>query len=216
MIAALRLDPYGAGGVRPHERTMAGPKVGRLALLRALRANVSPIFAMYDDPERRVSGAIEPSLDGKQPVLEVTTDDGTTHRLWRVCNEAVAATVTTALAERHVIIADGHHRYETALEYRSERRAEEGDADGDRAYDFAPVYLANSQDPGLELFPTHRVVERRRPGAAARARGRAGPRLGGRDRPGRHRRAVRRARRPQPRAPGLRPVARRAASRGSC
>jgi len=90
----------------------------------------------------------------------VTTDDGTTHRLWRVCNETVAATVATALAERHVIIADGHHRYETALEYRSERRAEEGDPEGDRAYDFAPVYLANSQDPGLELFPTHRVVKR--------------------------------------------------------
>ena len=184
VIAALRLDPYGAGGVRPHERTMAGPKVGRLALLRALRANVSPIFAMYDDPERRVSGAIEPSLDGKQPVLEVTTDDGTTHRLWRVCNEEVAATVTTALAERHVIIADGHHRYETALEYRSERRAEEGDAGGDRAYDFAPVYLANSQDPGLELFPTHRVVKRVDPALQRGLEERAG-RATGRSRPSR-------------------------------
>src|SRR3954468_8715075 len=158
VIAALRLDPYGAGGVRPHERTMAGPKVGRLALLRALRANVSPIFAMYDDPERRVTSAIEPSLEDRKPVLEVTTDDETTHRLWRVCNEAVATSVAAVLAERHVIIADGHHRYETALEYRSERRAAEGDPPGDRAYDFAPVYLANSQDPGLELFPTHRVV----------------------------------------------------------
>src|SRR4051794_287903 len=146
-IAALRLAPYGAGAVRPHERTLEGPKANRLALMRAVQANLSPIFAIHDDPEHRVEAAVLPAIEDVAPVIEVHDADGTQHRLWRG-GGAVAEQVAATLADGPVTIADGHHRYETALRYRDERRAADHDPEGDRPYDFAPVYLANRRDPG--------------------------------------------------------------------
>ena len=158
LIAALRLEPYAPGRVRRHERTLAAPKAGRLAVLRAVRANLSPIFMAYGDPSRRISEAFEPIAAVRAPIFETVDEEGTTHRLWRVCEEAPIAVAVAVVGSRPLTIIDGHHRYETALAYRDERRAADGDPPELRAYDFAPVYLANRHDPGLVLFPTHRVV----------------------------------------------------------
>jgi uncharacterized protein (DUF1015 family) len=158
LIAALRLEPYAPGRVRRHERTLAAPKAGRLAVLRAVRANLSPIFMAYGDPSRRISETFEPIVAARTPIFETTDEEGTTHRLWRICEAGPLAIASEVVGSRSLTIIDGHHRYETALAYRDERRAADGDPPELRAYDFAPVYLANRHDPGLVLFPTHRVV----------------------------------------------------------
>jgi uncharacterized protein (DUF1015 family) len=158
LIAALRLEPYAPGRIRRHERTMEGPKAGRLAVLRAVRANLSPIFMAYGDPSRRISQTFEAFAAGHAPLFETTDEEGTSHRLWRVCDEQPQRVASEVIGTRPLTIIDGHHRYETALAYRDERRAADGDPPELRAYDFAPVYLANRHDPGLMLFPTHRVV----------------------------------------------------------
>lgn len=158
LIATVRVDAYGEGAVRPHERTLDGPKAGRLALMRAVRANLSPIFAIYDDPESTVTGLVERSLAGAPPLLDVRDGEGTEHRLWRIADAELLAAISASLAPLPLVIADGHHRYETAMAYRAERRAADGDPDDEQPYDFAPVYLANRRDPGLEPFATHRVV----------------------------------------------------------
>ncbi len=164
LIAALRLEPYAPGRVRRHERTLEGPKAGRLAVLRAVRANLSPIFMAYGDPSRRISQIFEAFVAARVPLLETTDEEGTTHRLWRVCDEEPQRIASEVIGTRPLTIIDGHHRYETALAYRDERRAADGDPPELRAYDFAPVYLANRHDPGLMLFPTHRVVSGLAPG----------------------------------------------------
>jgi uncharacterized protein (DUF1015 family) len=158
LIAALRLEPYAPGRVRRHERTLDAPKAGRLAVLRAVRANLSPIFMAYGDPSRRISETFEPIAAARAPIFETIDEEGTTHRLWRVCEAEPVAVAIAVVGSRPLTIIDGHHRYETALAYRDERRAADGDPPELRAYDFAPVYLANRHDPGLVLFPTHRVV----------------------------------------------------------
>jgi uncharacterized protein (DUF1015 family) len=158
LITTVRVDAYGEGAVRPHERTLDGPKAGRLALMRAVGANLSPIFAIYDDPARGVTTLVDALLVDSPPLIDVRDSDGTDHRLWRIDDEDVLAAISRSLADLPLVIADGHHRYETAMTYRAERRAADGDPAGEQPYDFAPVYLANRRDPGLEPFATHRVI----------------------------------------------------------
>jgi uncharacterized protein (DUF1015 family) len=158
LIAALRLEPYAPGRIRRHERTLEAPKAGRLAVLRAVRANLSPIFMAYGDPSRQISSVFEPLVAAREPIFETTDEEGTSHRLWRVCEDAPLSIASDVVGSRPLTIIDGHHRYETALAYRDERRAADGDPSDLLAYDFAPVYLTNRHDPGLVLFPTHRVV----------------------------------------------------------
>ena len=158
LIAALRLEPYAPGRVRRHERTLDAPKAGRLAVLRAVRANLSPIFMAYGDPSRQISEIFEPICAERAPIFETSDEEGTSHRLWRVWEDAPARVAIDVVGSHPLTVIDGHHRYETALAYRDERRAADGDPTELLAYDFAPVYLANRHDPGLVLFPTHRVV----------------------------------------------------------
>ena len=156
-FAAVRLSPYDEGRVRPHERTHAHAKQGRLDLLRATATNTSPIFALYDDadggPRAALAGAAE-----RDPDMQATDADETIHRFWSVTDADALAAVQRALDGREILIADGHHRYETALAYRDEQREREGDPDGDRPYDFVLMYLANLHGEGLAIYPTHRVV----------------------------------------------------------
>jgi uncharacterized protein (DUF1015 family) len=140
-FARIRVEEYGAGRIRPHERTHPGPKEDRLNLTRATRANLSPIFVLYDRP------APLSAPDG-EPFADVTDDDGTRHRLWRVPGDPA---VTDALAGSELLIADGHHRYETARVY-----AEEIGGEGPHRYVLA--CLVSLEDPGLTVFPTHRLL----------------------------------------------------------
>jgi uncharacterized protein (DUF1015 family) len=150
LFARVRIEDYGAGRIRPHERTHPGPKEDRLALTRATRANLSPIFSLYDDPAGAAWGAVAPSVAG--PAMgEITDREGVTHRLWRVGDAGAIAGVQRALAETELLIADGHHRYETARIY-----AEEIGGSGGHRY--VLMCLVAFQDPGLAVFPTHRLV----------------------------------------------------------
>jgi uncharacterized protein (DUF1015 family) len=156
-FAAVRLSPYEEGRVRPHERTHAHAKQIRLDLMRATRANTSPIFGLYDDPDGGPRTVLAP-VEGRAPEMEATDGDSTVHRFWRITSPDAIAATQAALAEREILIADGHHRYETALSYREEQRERDGNPTDDRPYDFILMYLANLHGEGLAIYPTHRVV----------------------------------------------------------
>jgi uncharacterized protein (DUF1015 family) len=146
----VRLTDYGPGLVRPHERTHPAAKEDRLRLMRATRANLSPIFALYEDAGGEAWSALEPAtLEAAWG--EVTDDEGTTHRVWRVSDQAAVARAQEALAGVELLIADGHHRYETARTY-----AEEVGGEGEHRY--VLMCLVSMSDPGLAIFPTHRLV----------------------------------------------------------
>src|SRR5215210_4562932 len=149
-FARVRVEDYGAGRIRPHERTHPGPKEDRLRLTRATRANLSPIFSLYDDPDGAAWGALSPHTE-TVPWGEVTDEDGTQHRLWRVPDEGAAAAVADALGDTELLIADGHHRYETARVYADELGGEGG-------HRYVLMCLVALQDPGLTVFPTHRLL----------------------------------------------------------
>ena len=157
-FARVRVEEYGPGRIRPHERTHPGPKEDRLRLTRATRANLSPIFALYSDPAGGAYGALA-GATAQPPWGELTDADGTHHSLWRCADPEATATVQRSLEGAELLIADGHHRYETARVY-----AEEIGGEGDHRY--VLMCLVALEDPGLTIFPTHRLVggldERRR------------------------------------------------------
>jgi len=147
-FARVKVEDYGPGRIRPHERTHPGPKEDRLRLTRATKANLSPIFSLYDDPSGAAWGALAPHLE-QEPWSEVADEDGTVHRLWRVAAPHAIEAVTQALAPAELLIADGHHRYETARVYHQEGGA-----------GHVLMCLVALQDPGLTVFPTHRLITR--------------------------------------------------------
>jgi uncharacterized protein (DUF1015 family) len=154
-FAALRLEPYERRIVRPHERTLAGPKADRLKILRATRANLSSVFLLYQDREERLAASLARAFEA--PAAGVARDEGgVEHTLWRFDDPALHAVVRDFLADRPVVIADGHHRYETALAYAAECRGEGPDAPSA----FTLAYFANAYAPGSLLLPIHRVVRR--------------------------------------------------------
>jgi uncharacterized protein (DUF1015 family) len=140
LVASLRVEPYEAGVVLPHERTHAGPKEGRLRLLRATRTHVEPIFLLF---EGRLEGATG------DPLVDVELE-GVRSRLWRVEGDPPAGLADTAL-----VIADGHHRYETAIAFHQE--------DGTEATAWMPVVIVPTRQEGLTIFPTHRIAARTKP-----------------------------------------------------
>ncbi|HEX3520349.1 MAG TPA: DUF1015 domain-containing protein [Solirubrobacteraceae bacterium] len=146
----VRIEPYGAGRVRPHERTHPGPKEDRLRLTRATRANISPIFSLFSDPTEAAWSALAP-FTGETPWGEVVDGDGTVHRVWRVTDTDAIAAVQEATREAELLIADGHHRYETMQTY-----AEELGGEGEHRYIL--MCLVALEDPGLTVFPTHRLI----------------------------------------------------------
>jgi uncharacterized protein (DUF1015 family) len=147
----VRIEGYGPGKVRPHERTHPGPKEDRLRLTRATRANISPIFSLYSDPEQAAWGALDP-VTAEQPWADVTDGDGTRHRLWRVADPQAIEAVRAVTANAELLIADGHHRYETMDAY-----ADEVGGEGEHRYIL--MCLVALEDPGLTIFPTHRLVK---------------------------------------------------------
>ena len=147
VLARVRVEDYGPGRIRPHERTHPGPKEDRLRLTRATRANLSPIFSLYDGD---AWAPLERHLD-RTPFGELTDDDGTTHRLWRVGDSGAIAAAQAALVPAELLIADGHHRYETARVYADE-------VGGEGPHRHVLMCLVSLRDPGLTIFPTHRLL----------------------------------------------------------
>ena len=147
-LAKVRLEAYGPGGVRPHERTQPGPKEDRLRLTRATRHNMSPIFSLHSGDAWQ---HLEPALGDVWG--EATDDDGTVHRVWRIADPAVHEAIAAELADSELLIADGHHRYETARAYEAEVGAED-----EGPHSFVLMSLVSLDDPGLAVFPTHRLL----------------------------------------------------------
>jgi uncharacterized protein (DUF1015 family) len=150
LFARVRVEDYGPGRIRPHERTHPGPREDRLRLTRATKANLSPIFSLYSDPDGAAWGAVAATTE-REPSGEATDEDGTRNRLWRVADPDAIATVQAALKDAELLIADGHHRYETARVY-----ADEVGGEGEHRY--VLMCLVALEDPGLTVFPTHRLI----------------------------------------------------------
>ena len=155
VIGALQLEDYENKVVYRHELTLTGPKEDRLKLLRATATHWEQLFLVYNDPAKAIEALLFPARPAD---AEVTDEYGVVHRLWRVSDPATTAKVQALFADTPLIIADGHHRYETALTYRNERRAAAGKQDPNAPYERVMVTLVNMDSPGLVILPTHRVV----------------------------------------------------------
>ena len=152
-IALGRVEDYSAKVVFRHEQTLSKPKADRLDLLRATRVHYEQLFLLYED-----SGEIASLLrTSESPVIDVADEYGVAHRVWQIPDQSVIASVQKAMRDKKLVIADGHHRYETALNYRNECRAS-GKAGPDAPHEFVMMTFVNMNDPGLLVLPTHRVV----------------------------------------------------------
>jgi uncharacterized protein (DUF1015 family) len=169
-IALGKVEDYSAGVVFRHEQTLAKPKADRLDLLRATRAHFGQIFMLYSDPAAEIESAL---VAPSEPLSEIRDEYGVLHRVWRISDPSLINLVRTKMRDKNLIIADGHHRYETALTYRDERRRDRypsatkdtkvhgGDPEANpelAPYDFVMMTFVNMDSPGLVVLPTHRVV----------------------------------------------------------
>ena len=162
VMARVRLERFGTGNIHPHEETMSGPKQDRLLLTRACRANLSQVFGLYPDPQGEVQALLDKAVAG-QPPVEATDHLGVRSWMWPLTDETVAAKVAGLMGPKPVFIADGHHRYETACNYRDEVAAAYAAAHGgaalpsDHPANFVLMMLVGMSDPGLVVLPTHRL-----------------------------------------------------------
>jgi uncharacterized protein (DUF1015 family) len=153
----LRLEDYANRVVRPHERTLDAPKADRLKALRAARGNLSSVFLLYDDRGDELAKVLEPCFEGASS-CSARDEAGTTHELARLPESEGIEAIRAFMADRPLVIADGHHRYETALNYRNEQRAAHPDAGPLAPWEFILVYFANAFAPGTLLLPIHRLI----------------------------------------------------------
>jgi uncharacterized protein (DUF1015 family) len=152
-IGLGRVEDYSAKVVFRHEQTLAKPKADRLELLRATRVHYEQLFLLYED-----SGEIDSVLaTPEKPTIDVVDEYGVAHKVWKISDPRVIASVQAAMRDKKLVIADGHHRYETALNFRNECR-ETGKNDPDAPFEFVMMTFVNMNDPGLLVLPTHRVV----------------------------------------------------------
>ena len=181
-ICGVRLEPYEKGVVLPHEETMPKHKADRLELMRVCRANFSPIFSLYADREKTVDSALREAVKGAAPDVIFTDEAGEIHRMWAITDTEIIGRVQQVMADKRIFIADGHHRYETALNYKKERETQGVAHSEDRAvavtsscctgpeglccssasepaYNYVMMTLVNLYDPGLVVLPTHRLIK---------------------------------------------------------
>ena len=162
-FARIRLSEWGKEGIYPHEKTLSGPKQDRLELMRTTRGNLEPIFGLLADADNELSEALA-SLVDYAPALEITDDEGVLNRMWVVDDQLLLHNLLSRMAKPEIFIADGHHRYETALTYQKEVRKKMEDAGqvppplGDLDCDYIMMFIVPDSDPGLVIWPTHRVV----------------------------------------------------------
>ena len=157
ILASVRLEEWDKMVIRPHEGTLARAKDDRLSLLWTLEANTSPILTLFDDGGGRVSSLLTLEAQ-KQPVISLVSDTGDSHSVWAITEPEVTKQIGASLAHQPLYIADGHHRYESALTYQRERRACSGAASGDEEFNFVMMTLVSLSDPGLIILSPHRLV----------------------------------------------------------
>ena len=156
-IALGRIENYSAGVVFRHEQTLSGPKADRLELLRHTQTHTGQLFMLYSDPAARIDALLDIATQSKAQV-EIRDEYDVAHKLWIVTDTQTLVTIQREMADKKLVIADGHHRYETALAYRDECRARAGRADPDAPYEKVMMTLFNTAGKGLTILPTHRVV----------------------------------------------------------
>jgi uncharacterized protein (DUF1015 family) len=159
-VALFKLSEYGKE-ILPHERTLKKPKEDRIKLMRATQANLGQVFVLYSDPERAINRILDQEIDSQEP-LEATDsfDPGTIHRLWPIQDEGALSGIVETMRDKTLFIADGHHRYETALAYRDEMRAQNAECPGPETYENVMLTFVNMDDEGLTIFPTHRLIHK--------------------------------------------------------
>jgi len=158
-IGAGQLEDYSAGIVFRHEHTLSGPKADRLELLRHTRLHTGQLFMLYSDPQKRVDAVVADAEKSAPPATELADEYGVVHRLWPISESDRVQAIQQAMADQKLVIADGHHRYETALNYRNERRAQAGASAVPQAgYERAMMTFINTRSEGLTILATHRVV----------------------------------------------------------
>jgi uncharacterized protein (DUF1015 family) len=158
LICTLRLEDFSSGFVRPHEKTFKAVKDERLSLTIACQANLSPVFALYSDPAMVVDHALKQGRE-TAPFISFTDRVGMKHKLWRVTKPDIFREVAALMQDKPIFIADGHHRYETALNYRTLQRQLLGNTSPDAPFEFIMMYLSNLDQGGLMILPTHRLLK---------------------------------------------------------
>jgi uncharacterized protein (DUF1015 family) len=157
-IGAGQLEPYSAGIVFRHEQTLSGPKADRLELLRHTHTHTGQLFMLYSDAQRRIDAILAAAESAAPPATELRDEYGVVHRLWVIAEPERVAAIQQAMADQKLVIADGHHRYETALNYRNECRARTVSPRPDAPYERAMMTFINTHSEGLTILPTHRVA----------------------------------------------------------
>ncbi|MHB0975612.1 MAG: DUF1015 domain-containing protein [Candidatus Aquicultorales bacterium] len=155
-IALAKIEDFATGKIKAHERTLAGPKADRLNLLRATKANLSQVFSLYWDVDRETDALLAAAVNRQPDLGFVYQSVG--QRLWRVSDPSVIGELTRVMADKSLFIADGHHRYETALNYRNEMRERTGIKTGDAPFDYVMMMFVNMESEGLTILPTHRAL----------------------------------------------------------
>jgi len=166
LFARVRVEPWSAGTVLPHEQTFGGPKEDRLQLMRATHLNPSPVFVFYRD-DGRIRGMLEAGEDKRTNVADFVSPDGQQQSLSLLDDEEAVAELAKAFADKTIYIADGHHRFETALAYRDEAKAAADNWTGEEPENFAMIALVAQDDPGMLTLPTHRLTNIETPLAEA-------------------------------------------------
>jgi len=152
-ICGVKVESYDNGNILPHEETLSKPKADRLQLMRATQSNFSSIFGLFSDKEKYIDTVLIEHIKGKMPEINIIDEANETHRIWVIDNEDVIDKIVQAMTDKKIYIADGHHRYETALEYAAEMKEQ-----GHEGYDYVMMTLDNLYDEGLVVLPTHRMV----------------------------------------------------------
>ena len=155
-FVSLKLDPeYKL--VKAHEKTLSKPKADRLNLMRACNANLEPIQLLYMDKNDAIRKEIDESID--EPIISVKGYDGFNHKLWKLEDEQIISQIINELNDKILFIADGHHRYQTAVNFANEKKEKTGISDSNASFNYRMVILANMFDEGLAILPTHRLIK---------------------------------------------------------
>ncbi len=157
-LTTTKLEPLDSGQIYPHENTRSAAKTDRLNLLKACKANLSPIWLLYSDPQNAILGLLEQAVKGHPARIDFQDDNGCRQQLWAVTDPGVLKQIVDIMRSKPLFIADGHHRYETALNYQRFRREQGGTSDTLKPYDGVLMLLSPLEDPGLTVLPTHRVT----------------------------------------------------------
>ena len=157
-LAAVKIEDFSTKKILPHERTFPHHKRDRLKLNTACKANMSPVFSVYSDPEITIEKLLDEKLTS-EPIFDITNEDGVRNKLWKISDPDTISFIGNHLEDKSLLIADGHHRYETAIEYRNIQRELNGGAASDKPYEYVMMFLSNAEDEGLIINPTHRVLK---------------------------------------------------------